>query len=278
MEFIYSLRQTRLWLAASFVLLLAVYYPVLSFMGLQWYADPNYSHGFIVPLISGYFLWQRVEDLKKAQAAPSNYGLAVIMLGLVMLILAFAGTEYFVMRLSFIVVLAGMVLYFFGKEVFRVLRLPLGYLFFMVPLPYIVYDAVAFPLKLFVARYSVLVMKAMGIIVWREGNIMMLPNIELEVADACSGIRSLLSLIALAVALAYFSQNSNIKRVIVVLLAVPVAIFANGVRVVTTGVLAQYWGAAAAEGFFHEFAGFAVFILAISMLLGLGAVVRRIGR
>ena len=247
-------------------------------MIMQWYKDPNYSHGFIVPIIAGYFLYQRFDDLRKTSVAPSNTGLYIIILGLLTLTIAYTGTEYFTMRSSLLVILAGIVLYFFGKEVFKVVLLPLGYLVFMVPLPYIVYDSIAFPLKLFVAKYSVLFLKTIGISVWREGNIIMLSNTVLEVADACSGIRSLMSLLALSVAFAYFSQNSTIKKVIVISSAIPIAIFANGIRVIVTGILAQYWGAQAAEGFFHEFAGLAVFGVAVAMLLVTVAIVRRIGR
>lgn len=153
---------------------------------MQWYTDPNYSHGFIVPVIAGYFLYQRKNVLKKAPVIPNNIGLFVIVSGLLILTIAYIGTEYFTMRSSLIVIMAGMVLYFSGKEVFKIALLPLGYLFFMVPLPYIVYDAIAFPLKLFVAKYSVLFLKLIGVSVWREGNIIMLPDIVLEVADACS--------------------------------------------------------------------------------------------
>ncbi|MEW6215900.1 MAG: exosortase/archaeosortase family protein, partial [Nitrospirota bacterium] len=137
---------------------------------------------------------------------------------------------------------------------------------------------IAFPLKLFVAKYSVLFLKAVGVAVWRQGNIIMLPDILLEVVDACSGIRSLMSLLALSVAFAFLSQDTTLKKTIVILSAIPIAIFANGIRVIVTGILSQHWGAQAAEGFFHEFAGLGVFGVAIAMLLVTGAVIKRIGR
>ncbi len=158
------------------------------------------------------------------------------------------------------------------------LALPIGFLIFMVPLPYIVYDALAFPLKLFVAKFSVISLKAMGVIVLREGNIIMFPNTVLEVADACSGLRSLMSLIALAVAFAFMSQKTSFKRTFLILMAVPIAILTNMIRVIVTGFLAQYYGAAAAEGFFHEFAGLAVFALAMVLLVLSGTLLRKVGR
>jgi exosortase len=239
-----------------------------------WYADPNYSHGFIVPLISGYVMYQNRDALKRAPVAPQNRGVFIILFGLLLLIAAYLGTEYFTMRSSLIVLLGGLVLFLFGGEVFRMLLFPLAYLVFMVPLPYIIYDALAFPLKLLVAKYSVLFLKAIGIIVWREGNIIMFPATVLEVADACSGIRSLMSLVALAVAFAYFTQQSMLKRAIIIASAIPIALFANGIRVIATGILAQHWGARAAEGFFHEFAGMVVFGLAVLLLIITGLLVR----
>lgn len=278
MTFIDSIKTYRVQFFIAFILLAGLYYPVIPSMVGQWYYDPNYSHGFIVPLIAGYIAWQRLSELKKAEVSPSINGLFIMIAGLFVLIAAFVGTEYFTMRASLIIVLAGITLFFFGKQVFSMLTLPICYLFFMVPLPYIVYDAVAFPLKLFVTKVSVLFLKAIGIVVVREGNIIMFSSTVLEVADACSGIRSLVSLLALSVAFAYFSQSSNLKRSLLVISAVPIAIFANAVRVIITGILAQHWGAKAAEGFFHEFAGMAVFGVAIAMLVATGMLLRRIRR
>jgi exosortase len=160
----------------------------------------------------------------------------------------------------------------------KLTALPVAFLLFMVPLPYIVYDAMAFPLKLFVAKYSVLSLKLMGITVLREGNIIMFPQTVFEVADACSGLRSLMSLLALAVAVAFMTQKSPGKRLILIVSALPIAILTNMLRVIVTGVLAQYYGAAAAEGFFHEFAGLAVFAVAMVLLLAESALLRRFGR
>lgn len=273
-----TIKSHKLELLVILALLGALYYPIIPLWVSELYSDPNYSHGFIVPLISGYFIYLRMAELNAAPVQPSGHGLWVLSGGLLLLVVAYVGTEYFTMRSSIIIISSGIILYLFGKAVFRLLLLPLGYLFFTVPIPYIIYDAVAFPLKLFITKYSVVMLKLFGIIVWREGNIIMFPNIELEVADACSGIRSLVSLVALGVAFAYVTQDRNWKRVVLVASAIPVSVFANGVRVVSTGVLAQYWGAKAAEGFFHEFAGIAVFALAIALLVGIGMILRRVGR
>lgn len=275
--FIETFNRYRLHLAVTVVLLAAAYGRIFADMVRWWYVDPNYSHGFIIPLISGYFIYQRLGELKSSPVERNATGIIVIAIGVLMLIGGYAGTEYFTMRLSLVALIAGIVLFYFGKRVFKVLALPVGYLAFMVPLPYIVYDSIAFPLKLLITKYSVAFLKAVGIIVWREGNIIMFPTIELEVADACSGIRSLVSLIALTVAFAHLSQRSLAKKIILVAASVPVAVFANGLRVVATGILTQYWGAKAAEGFFHEFAGLAVFAVAMGMVFVIALIMRRFG-
>ena len=268
-----SLKTHRLYLSGIVILIAAVYSSIVPYMVKQWASDDNYSHGFLVPIIAGYFLWQRWPDIKGKIVKPDGMGLALLQL-----VVAWLGTEYFTLRSSLMVLLAGLVLYLFGRDVLKALALPIGYLIFMVPIPYIIYDALAFPLKLFITKSSVIILQMMGVVVMREGNIIMLPTTTLEVADACSGIRSLMSLLALAAAYAFMLQTSTLKRIILILSAVPIAIITNGMRVIITGILAQWWGAKAAEGFFHEFAGLAVFALAMVLLVAEGALLRRIGR
>ena len=254
------------------------YATIVPGMVADWSNDANYSHGFLVPLISGYFLWEKWPELKAVRLRPSNAGLVVVVGSLLLLLLGFVGREFFTMRASLVVLLAGIILFWCGREVLRLTAMPVAFLLFMVPLPYIVYDAMAFPLKLLVAKYSVLALKLMGITVLREGNIIMFPQTVLEVADACSGLRSLMSLLALAVAVAFMTLKSPGKRLILIVSALPIAIVTNMFRVIATGVLAQYYGAAAAEGFFHEFAGLAVFAVAMVLLLAESALLRRWGR
>lgn len=275
-NFLHTLKRYKFQFIFSLLFLGGLYHQIVTSMVMQWYRDPNYSHGFLVPVIAGYFFYKRLNDLKKAHVVPANIGLFIILSGILMLTVGYVGTEYFSMRSSLIVILAGIVLYFFGKEVFKIVLLPLGYLIFAVPLPYIIYDTVTFSLNLFVTKYSVLFLKVIGVPVWREGNIIMLPNVVLEVVDACSGIRSLVSLLALSVAFAYITQNSIIKKIILISSAIPVAIFANGIRVVVTGLIAQNWDTQVAESFFHEFTGITVFSIAIAMLLVNAAIVKKI--
>lgn len=269
------LADTKIVLCLLILFLALLYSKIVFGMVSDWYHDENYSHGFLVPFIAGYLLYQRRAALREAMIRPDSLGLFVFVAGVLQLLLGWLSTEYFTMRSSLITVLCGVTLYWYGRDVFRVLRAPLLYLLLMVPIPYIIYDSVAFPLKLFVTKVSVWALKLMGVVVWREGNILMFPNITLEVADACSGLRSIMSLLALSVAFALLFHKSLRNRLIIVGLTIPLAIVCNMLRVIGTGFLAQFFGAAAAEGFFHEFAGLLVFLTAVLVLFGVGVFLRR---
>lgn len=238
----------------------------------DWYNDENYSHGFLIPVISGYFLWQRKDSIKAVSISPSNSGIFLLLLGLGFYLVGFLSGEQFTMRFSMLVVLAGALFFTYGRRRFNAISFPFFYLLFMIPLPYLLYDSIAFPLKLFVSRLSVKFLSLIGVLVLREGNIIHLPDITLEVADACSGIRSIVSLLALSTAIAYLTQKGWIKRLMLIVSAVPIAVFVNSVRVIVTGILADKYGAVAAEGFFHEFAGLLIFGVAILMLFAMAIV------
>jgi exosortase len=271
-----ALKTYRFQLIICLIFITGLYCTIVPAMAVQWYSDENYSHGFIVPFISGYFLYTKRRELLEASVEPWGPGLLLIFLALVQLIFGWLGTEYFTMRSSLVVLIAGMIFYLLGIGILKIVILPLAYLLFMIPLPYIIYDSVAFPLKLFVTKISVSFLKVIGVVVLREGNIIMFPATTLEVADACSGMRSLISLLALGVAYAFISQNSVTKRWVIVLSTIPIAILTNTTRVIITGILAQRWGAKAAEGFFHEFAGLAMFVLAMALLVLVGTVMTKL--
>ena len=266
-----AIQVHRIRLVVALLLLAGLFSSIVPGMVMQWYEDNNYSHGFLIPLIAGYFVYRQLDELKNSPVKPSNFGLVVILLAGCQVTLAFLGTEYFTLRTSIVTFLAGMVLYLFGSHVFKSVRMPIFYLLFMVPLPYIVYNAFAFPLQLFVSRISVWFLQFIRITVVRDGNIIMFPASTLQVADACSGMRSMISLLAISTAYAFYLRITAMKRTFVIISAIPIAIFSNAVRVIVTGILAQYWGAAAAEGFFHECAGITVFLCAFASLLLVGA-------
>lgn len=277
-----SQKSTTNW---SVILLIAVfasllgllYHHILLKMGFQWNDDPDYSHGFLVPVLVGYFVWERWDRLKTHRPAPSLWGIGLLGLGLLILIVGSIGAELYLQRSSLIVVLAGLVLLILGPAALKTLLFPIAFIFFMIPLPAIIVNAVAFPLQLFAARTAEFCLFNFGIPVLREGNVIVLAGTTLEVAEACSGIRSLQALLALGTVYAYFSQRVMWKRWTLVLLSIPIAIAANAFRVSGTGVLANYWGSQAAEGFYHTFSGWLIFVVAFLLLLGCGGILTRIG-
>lgn len=255
-----------------------LYQDIMWNMVMDWEHDPNYSHGFLVPFIAGYLVWERWAQLRTNPIQASNWGIPLLSVGIVMLVVGSIGAELYTQRVSFIVVLAGLILLILGKQYLRDLGLPLAFLIFMVPLPAIVVNTIAFPLQLLAAQTAAYCLFQLGIPVFREGNLISLAGSTLEVAEACSGLRSLLALITLGTIYAYLSQKDNWKRWVLVGLSIPIAIVANAIRVTGTGILANHWGVEVAQGFYHTFEGWIVFVVAFILLFGCGALLSRIGK
>ena len=261
--------QARLlqWLILA-GLLAGIYWKDLILWAAQLWDDPNYSHGLLIPFVSIYFVRERFEDLKASRSAPFLPALLLVVAALTLYILGYIGAEFFSKRISFVLLLYGMILFLEGKKVAQILFFPVFILFFAVPLPYILYNAIAFPLKLIASQVSAVIFDLAGIPVFREGNIISLPHTTLEVVDACSGIRSLMTLLTLSFFLAYFQHRAIWRQVLVFVMALPIAVVANASRVSLTGILTMYdprWG----EGSLHDFSGWLVFIVSFA---GLGLV------
>jgi exosortase len=235
----------------------------------HWYTDDNYSHGFLIVPLALYLVWERRDRLSRLTPAPALISGGIMVLGSVLVLVAgLLGAELFLTRIAIIGVLIGAVLFVLGWPHLNMLAFPLAVLLLMIPIPAILFNHIVFPLQLLASRVGEISLAAAGIPVLREGNIIMLANTTLEVAEACSGIRSLVSLLTLGIIYGYFTDTRTSIRVLVALSAIPVAIFANGLRVAGTGIAAHYYGSAAAEGFFHTFSGWFVFIAAFAMLFG----------
>ena len=232
-----------------------------------WIVDGNYSHGFLIIPIALYFVWERREKLKAAPQQPSWLGLVAIAGGLAVLLAGLWGSELFLSRIALLPVVAGIVLFVFGWAHLKILAFPIAFLFLMIPIPAIIFNHIAFPLQLQASRFSEWAIATAGIPVLREGNVLILAHTTLEVAEACSGIRSLVSLITLGIVYGYFMDSRAWVRILIVLSAIPVAILANGARVAGTGMAAHWISPKAADGFFHEFSGWIVFIFAFAMIL-----------
>lgn len=234
----------------------------------DWSIDDNYSHGFLIPFIAGYMVWQRSHRIADARTYTSHWGLVVILAGMGLHIVGNVGAELFTMRVSLIVTLWGLVLFLLGGPVTRMVAIPLIYLIFMVPIPAIIWNKIAFPLQLFAAALSTKVVALIGIPIYREGNILHLANTTLEVVDACSGLRSLTSMLALGGAFAFILEISTWKKWLLFFSAVPIAICVNIVRLSVTAIMAKHIGPEAAHGFMHDMSGFLIFILAIMLFFG----------
>jgi exosortase len=306
-----ALAPRHLWKPIAIAAALGfVYASVLAKLGYDWWEDENYSHGLLVPFIIGYILWSERDALRRARVKPSLWwGGAAVLLALMVLWAGTAGAELFTQRMSLVLMLAGIVVYFWGFWLLRFVIVPLLLLILAIPIPAIVFNQIAFPLQLFASRCAVWAMRLFDIPVLRQGNIIELMPLNastpkrLEVVEACSGIRSLMTLVTLAVVFAYFTHpksdqgegggSSSGRRggaglsalksygfwrsLILVVSAVPIAILTNAMRVSGTGILAHYYGTQVADGFFHSFSGWVVYIAAFLLLFAVGWLLDRLG-
>src|SRR5258708_31464332 len=245
----------------------ALYISVLTDLAGQWWHDPNYSHGFVVPLFCAWVMWKMKDRLGGLPSAPSWSGGLITLAGMGILALGVLGAENFLSRASLLIVLAGLVVQFRGWSFFRVLLFPWAVLFLMIPLPAIIFNEISLPLQFMASRLGSSLLTLVGVPVVREGNVIQMSSLALDVAEACSGLRFLISLITIAVIYGYLKEPSFARRVWIVLAAIPVAIGANGLRIMGSGVIGEYWSPDKAEGFFHTFSGVVVFALSLLLLM-----------
>ena len=261
-------RKTLWWVVVIGLAWLAVYHDVLRRLVGDWRVDENYSHGFLIPVICGYAIWAKRQALLALPGEPRGWlGGGLMLLAALMLFTGVMGAELYITRLSLALSFVSLTVYFGGITWLRELLFPIGLLLFALPIPNIVFNQIALPLQLIASDYATRVIKLFGIPALREGNVIELAQMKLQVVEACSGIRSLVTLAALAVVYAYFAETRWWRRIILVSAVVPIAVLANAARVAGTGVLAHYQGVKAAEGFLHSFSGLVVFLVAVGLLL-----------
>lgn len=261
--------NSRTFVMGSLVLVgvFVLYFPFLVKLVGDWGTNDDYSHGYFIPFLSAFFIYSMRRELSQIQVRPNNWGLLLVALGLMQLLVAKIGSEFFLQRTSLIPVILGLILYLLGWEFFKKLFFPIFYLIFMIPLPAIIWNKIAFPMQLFASAITENVVYAIGIPIYREGNILHLAETTLEVVAACSGLRSLMTMFALSGALAYISILSNLKKWLLFFSAAPIAIVANITRLVGTAILASMFGSEVAQGFLHDFSGLVVFLLGLSLLI-----------
>jgi exosortase len=259
------------WQGLLLVAVLGVLYAsVLRLLVYQWYNDADYSHGFIVPILSAYLIWARRDKLRQITRRPSPSGMLVVLGSLGLLFVGSLGAELFLSRISLLGTICGLVVYFTGWAMLRALTFPIGFLLFAIPIPVVVYNEIVFPLQFLASRFATRMLEMLNLFpIMREGNVLLLPQMSLEVVEACSGIRSLMSLLALAVGYGYVVERSVFVRFLLAIAMVPLAIVSNGTRVMITAIMANYLGRKAAEGFMHEFSGWVIFVVATIMFLAL---------
>jgi len=248
------------------ILMMAMYYRVLAKLVVDWWEIPDFSHGFLVPIFAAYLVWAKRKSLLNTKVAPTWSGVAVVALGLVVLLLGVYGAELFLSRVSLVILLAGLVLSFGGWQLLKELRFPLLVLVLAIPIPAIIFNEITFPLQILASKLASALLPLFGVPILREGNIIELPAMKLEVAEACSGIRSLVSLFTLAIFYGYFLEKSPLRRAVLAVASIPIAIAANAVRIFGTGLCVQYWDPDKALGFFHEFSGWVIFLVSLGCL------------
>jgi exosortase len=256
------------------ILVFVCYAPVIMALVKQWGTDDDMGHGYFVPVIAGYIAWQKKDDLAKLVPEPNWWGLAIVFYGAFQLYLGTLGAELFLSRTALVITLIGTVLFLGGKKYLKELAFPLFLLFLMIPIPGVVYNRITFPLQILASQLAEVTLNAIGIPVLREGNILNLPSQPLDVVEACSGIRSLLTLTFLSLVYGYFFEKRTWVRIALFFSTIPIAIAANAGRVTLTGILSEI-KPEYAEGFLHEFSGWVIFMIALGIMVAFHQAITR---
>lgn len=256
-----------LWAAALLLALLASLYLRVGIKLVEdWYVIPDFAHGFLIPFFCAYVIWEKRKAIRETPLQPSWAGTGLVLLALLTYITGIYGAELFLARLSWIILMFGLVWTFAGWRMVRVLQFPLLCLLLALPFPAVIFNQITFPLQLLASRAASAILPLMNVPVLREGNVIELPMMKLEVAEACSGIRSLMSLFTVAVIYGYLLEPSTWRRTLLALASIPIAVVANALRIVGTGLCVQFWDPEKAMGFFHEFSGWLMFLFSLSLV------------
>lgn len=256
------------WLPYALVALLLafLYYRIGVKLITDWLNIPDYSHGPFVPLFSLFLLWDKRAEIRATPVSQSWKGLSLVILGICVLILGVYGAELFLSRTSLVLLLAGLVWTFAGRAMLNAIKFPLLVLLLAIPFPDIIFTQLTFPLQLLATDLASAILPVFGVPVLHDGNVIQLPVMKLEVAEACSGIRSLMSLFTLSVFYGYFLEKKTSRRLFLAFASIPIAVAVNALRIVGTGLCVQFWDPDKALGFFHEFSGWVMFCVSLFLL------------
>jgi exosortase len=260
------------------VLLAALYYRIAFKLVSDWYNIPDYSHGLLIPFFVLYLVWDKRKTLQATPVRPSWAGLWLVLLGLFVVLLGVFGADLFLSRISFVLLAAGIIWTVLGRPMLGESKFILFVCLLAIPLPALVMNHITFPLQIWATKLASDLLPLAQVPVLREGNVINLPAMQLEVAEACSGIRSLMSLFTVAVIYGYFLEKGLVRRTILALAALPIAVAANAARIFGTGLCVQYWDPDKAVGFFHEFSGWLMFIVSLTCLYLVHVMMRFVGR
>ncbi len=259
------------------VLIVVCYAPILARLVAQWYNDEDMGHGFFVPVIAAFIAWQMRDRIAGKTAKPNWWGFAVLAWAGFQLYIGTLGAELFLSRTAIVFSVAGAVLLLGGTEYLRAFRFPIFLLFFMVPIPAVIYNQITFPLQLIASSVAENTISALQIPIIREGNVLILASQSLDVVEACSGIRSLLTLTFLSLVYGYFCEKRKWLRIVLFFATVPIAIVANATRVTITGIIANF-RPELAEGLFHQAQGWVIFMVAFAILAAFHQIMIRVAR
>jgi len=242
-----------------------------------WIDSPEYSHGLLIPPVAAFLIWQQKDRLERMSFDGSWWGVVVILCGGAMLLVGQLGTVYTIVQYAYVVTLYGLILSFLGWRAFRLIAVPLLILMFMIPLPQFVLANLSTKLQLLSSQIGVAVMRVFDVTVFVEGNVIDLGGYKLQVAEACSGLRYLFPLMTLGFLMAYFYKGALWKRIVLFFSSIPITVLMNSIRVGVIGVTVEHWGIAMAEGFLHEFQGWMIFMISMTMMLGEIVLLNRLG-
>lgn len=260
-----------------FLLAAWLYAPLALHLASQWWQDPNYTHGFFVPVFSLFLIWERRAKLAALRMKPAWSGLVIILFALMTLILSTIKSGFFLYRVSVLFFIAGVVVFLAGWKHLAAISFPLAFLVLMIPSTTLA-GRITFPLQVIASRTANFLLLLAGVPAIREGNIILLPTARLEVAEACSGIRSLFSLLTLTIVYGYLAETRIGVRALLALLAVPISVLANALRIAFTGVIVENWGVERAEGTIHLLSGWLVFVASLALIFVLHRLVQVLWR